>query len=65
MSASYRYLGEVLFILRFKEKELMQFVRKNAELMNVKIFGTFAADMKDFRYILLVYQLLFTYLYFI
>lgn len=63
MAARYRYLGEGLFILRFKEKALIQFMGKNTDLMNVKIFGTITVDIKVYRYILFVYQFMFTYLY--
>jgi hypothetical protein len=65
ISASYQYLREGLFILRFKEKALIQFMGKNTGLINVNIFGTFAADIKDYRYILFVYQFMCTCLYFI
>jgi len=30
--------------------------------MNVKIFGTFAVDIKGYRYILLMYQFMLNYL---
>jgi hypothetical protein len=64
MAARYRYLGEGLFILGLKEKALIQFMGKNTDLMNVKIFGTIAVG-KVYRYILFVYQFMFIYLYFI
>jgi hypothetical protein len=54
MSASYRYLGEGLFNISFKEKALIQYMEENTELVNVKIFGTFTTDIKGCRYILLV-----------